>query len=260
MSDKNEKEIVFVSVVFLWRPVAAEIKWSRNILRWTFHFHSKQQYSHHFDTQVVVKWLIFFAAPRLSRSGPPSAFVTKRYPITFWKCSMLFCQALIQTPFWIVVIFVHLFICAPVSRALAGPDVRSPLSKRFISKLKNWESDLKPFLFVVSLDILAQNYTPVLCSLHLNLCNLPSFSPPRSRPADVVTAEAEQVVKILVLYVKLEPLVIIFPVCFCQKRRVSITWNYWVCFFFFFGDASPNLRLSCGIVCSFYFCEIIKEL
>lgn len=65
---------------------------------------------------------------------------------------------------------------------------------------------------------------------------------PRSRPVDVVTAEAEQVVKILVLYVKLEPLVIIFPLFVFAKNDVCRLPETIECFFFFFSFLEMPLQ------------------
>lgn len=81
---------------------------------------------------------------------------------------------------------------------------------------------------------------------------LPSFSP-RSRQCAVVISKAEQDESSMW---NRRPS---FSLLFRQKWKLSIIWYYWV-----FWDAScrygPNLRQSCDIVCSFYFCEITKEL
>lgn len=84
---------------------------------------------------------------------------------------------------------------------------------------------------------------------------LPSFLPVAANVA-VVIGEAKHLVR-LVLDVKQKPLVssVVLPkMNAVDYLKLVSVFETPLCLF------GPNLRQSCGIVCSFYFCEIIKEL
>lgn len=158
-----------------------KIKWNRRILRWTFQFYSKQQYLHHWHSSSsdVFDWW-FHCCSLIGVVGTSFSVCDKVKSSNLWNI-LLFCHALILTLFWIVVIF-----CSSLR-------LRASITCTCWTWQKNKTFCLKINLTKLKMEILISNhfsspsaltlvYTLVLCSLYLNLCNLPSFFSPVAAP------------------------------------------------------------------------------